>query len=69
VTAPPEPAVPRCDYHERERHCPEPPTVEILIDGKQAKLCARHQRPEYHPDDIRRRLPGKLAQAVRRFTS
>ncbi len=57
-----------CDYHERERKCSLAPVVEILIDGKPVKLCDRHQRPEYHPEDIRKKLPGKIARAIRRFT-
>jgi hypothetical protein len=50
-----------CDYHDRQRRCPESPSIEILIDGKPVKLCDRHQRPEYHPADIRAKLPAKLA--------
>jgi hypothetical protein len=68
----PEPATAsstRCGYHENGRHCPRSETVEITIDGRPVRLCARHQRPEFHPPDIQRKLPGKLAQAVRRFTS
>lgn len=57
----------RCDYHEREFRCADDAEMEIKIDGKPAKLCKRHLKPEYHPQDIRRMLPGKIAMALRRF--
>jgi hypothetical protein len=56
-----------CDYHEHDRPCRQPAVVEIKLDGKPVKLCDRHLRPEYHPEDIRKKLPRKLATALRRF--
>jgi hypothetical protein len=55
----------RCGYHERERHCTETDTIRIMIDGKPVNLCKRHLKPEFHPEDIRKKLPGKIAQALR----
>lgn len=41
----------------------------LLASGREVRFgfCKRHLRPEYHPEDIRRMLPGKIAMALRRF--
>jgi len=49
-----------CCYSERGRACRETAAVVAHIGGREAPLCARHARPEFHPPD----LHHKLAQAV-----
>ena len=59
----------RCGYRENDRDCRADPYLEIPIDGKLVKLCKRHLRPEFHPADIRKKLPGKIETALRRLAA
>jgi hypothetical protein len=41
----------------------------VKIDGKETGLCDRHSRPEFHPPDLHKKLPGAVKRAARRFLS
>ena len=55
-----------CGYHEQDRACREAATVVIKISGRDVGLCDRHSRPEFHPPDLHKKLPGRLSRAVRK---
>jgi hypothetical protein len=57
----------RCGYYERNRHCPDPGVHQVQFDGKKYRLCERHVRPEFHPPDLHKKLPGPVKRAVRRL--
>ena len=47
----------RCDYREVTR-CRESMVYEVQFDGRKHALCERHARPEFHPPDLHKKLPG-----------
>ena len=49
-----------CDYHERNRACLQVAVYEVKLDGRELGLCERHARPEFWPEDLRKKLPGRL---------
>ena len=53
-----------CGYTERGRACHEPGIHEVQFDGRKLRLCDRHSRPEFHPPDLRKKLPGRVQPAV-----
>lgn len=54
-----------CVYRERDRDCHEPGAYEIQFSGRKNWLCERHVRPEFHPPDLRKRLPGRIQRAIK----
>ena len=57
-------SAPECVYYERDRRCHETAIVTIRIGGRETPLCDRHSRPEFHPPDLHKKLPGRLKRAI-----
>ena len=55
------------DDHERGRACREPGVHEVQMDGKRLRLCERHVRPEFHPPDLHKKLPGAVKRVLRNY--
>jgi hypothetical protein len=53
----------RCDYRERNNHCRQDAAYEVQFDGRKVRLCVRHSRPEFHPPDLHKKLPGIIRRA------
>ncbi len=58
-------AVAACDYNEDGRRCRESGIYGVQFDGKPVRLCDRHSRPEFHPPDLHKKLPGRVKRALR----
>ncbi len=55
-----------CEYYENYRRCANAADFEVAMLGRKVGLCDRHARPEFHPRDLHKRLPGAIRRTLRR---
>ena len=56
-----------CGYYEKNRACREAGVHQVQLDGKRRLFCERHVRPEFHPPDLHKKLPGPVKRAIRKL--